>query len=170
MEEKQCSNCALYILENSGCARTQTIEAPTNSCSHWCEYVPTCSLCGRRFVPPISWFLSGTNLLPLCPSCFNARNTCGTCKSSGYCDFQENPIAIPPMVQATRRQGNMTMTQTVPNPERIKATCMNGCPCWHEDGEDKYCCRQFNCCGNYDMRQISIERSDDLSDSTTESV
>ena len=152
--EKTCNTCALYVLEQSGCLRTQTIEELTHSCSHWCKELPICSICGNPFVPPITYLAVEDAYVVLCPACLKASGTCGLCKASTKCDFQENPIAIPPMVQATRRQGNMTMTQTVPNPERIKATCMNGCPCWHDDEEGKYCCRQFNCCGNYDMKEV----------------
>ena len=62
------------------------------------------------------------------------------------------------MVPMTRRQGNMVMTQTVPNPDRIAATCIaSGCKCYHKDEKHEWCCRQFNCCGNYTMLGVKKE-------------
>ena len=155
--DKICNTCALYIPEQSGCARTQMIELPDHTCNHWCCEVPTCSVCGRRFIPPVT-YLADDDYAVICPNCFKARGTCGLCQSNSYCDFQQNPIGIPQMVPITRRQGNMVMTQTVPNPERIKATCIaSGCKCYHKDDEHEWCCRQFGCCGNYTMLGVKKE-------------
>ena len=160
--EKICNTCALYIPENSACARTQTIEHPVNSCCHWTNHVPTCSVCGRRFIPPATYMAIDDAYAVLCPSCLKASGTCGLCKYSTKCDFQENPIAIPPMVMKTARRVNQVMTAQVPNPDRIAATCVaSGCKCYHKDDEHEWCCRQFNCCGNYEMKDVKMEKENE---------
>lgn len=158
MEEKQCSTCALYVAEQGGCVRNQTREDPTNCCSHWVDEVPICSVCGRPFVPPKMYLFTEDAYILLCPSCFNGRNKCQTCAHGGYCDFKENPIGIPPMIQQTVRQGNAVMTTQVPNPERIKATCMANCKCFCEEG----CNRQCGTCRNYDMKYVKIEKNNNI--------
>ena len=156
--EKICSTCAMYIAQQMRCARTQAPELPTNHCGHWTDHVPTCAVCGRLFVPPATYMEVEDAYVVVCPACLEARNTCGMCKAASRCDFQENPIAIPPMIQKTIRRGNQTMTGTVPNPDRIAATCVaSGCKCYHKDDENEWCCRQFNCCGNYEMKDAKIE-------------
>ena len=156
--EKLCNTCALYIPEQSGCARTQMIELPDHTCSHWCHEVPTCSVCGRRFVPPITYVVVEDAYIAMCPACFQARNTCGMCKTSTKCDFQENPIAIPPMIMKTIRHGNQTLNTQIRNPDRIAATCIaSGCKCYHKDNDDEYCCRQFGRCSNYEMKDFRLK-------------
>lgn len=159
--EKTCDTCALYVHEQSGCLRTQTTEEPNGTCSHWCKELPICSICGRPFVPPITYLAVEDAYVALCPACLQASGTCGLCKSFTKCDFQENPIAIPPMIQKTVRNGRQIMTGTIPNPDRIAATCVaSGCKCYHKDDEHEWCCRQFGCCGNYEMKDVKIERNE----------
>ena len=154
--DKQCSNCALYIAEQNGCLRTKTIEEPTNYCGHWTTKVSLCAACGQYFILPVSYMLDGEEVRPICPTCFNNRNRCKTCTCSGYCDFKENPINIPPTIQQTVQRGNALMTVQTMNPERIKATCMTNCKCWCEEG----CNREFGTCGNYefilDKKEVTI--------------
>lgn len=162
--ERICSTCAMYIATQMRCARTNAPEMPTNSCGHWAKEAPKCALCGNLFLPPATYLEIEDAYAAICPSCLGHLGKCGTCKASSYCDFQENPIPIPPMIQATRRQGNTIITQTIPNMQRVLATCVaSGCKCWHQDDEakEKWCCRQFGCCGNYDMKDMEIERNED---------
>ena len=156
--DKICETCALYASNQQGCVRTQTRQLPTDNCSSWAKEVPVCESCGGKFVPPITYLMIDETPVVLCPKCASSTNTCAMCKSGGYCDFQENPIGIPPMVQQTIRQGNTTMVGTVPNPERIAATCANGCPCWFDDGTEKFCCRQFNCCANHNLKEFVAKK------------
>lgn len=150
--DKKCSTCALYIADKSGCARTQTIENPENCCSHWIEEVPTCSVCHRPFVPPATYYQQGDEYITLCPNCTNSRYSCKLCNHIGYCDFKENPIDLPQMINQTVRQGNATMTMQIPNPERVKATCIANCKCYIQDENGAgMCCRQCGTCGNYCM-------------------
>ena len=159
--EKICNTCAMYIAQQMRCARTQAPELSTNSCGHWCESVPTCSVCGRLYTPPATYINIDEEYVSVCPACFEARNTCGSCKASVRCDFQENPIAIPPMIMKTARRGNQVMSAQVPNPDRITATCVaSGCKCYHKDDEHEWCCRQFGCCGNYEMKEININKGE----------
>ena len=159
--EKICQTCAMYVQEQQGCVRTKTIEVPNHTCRHWAHQLPTCATCGLAFVPPVNYMLVEDAYITICPSCLNQSGTCGLCKGSARCDFQENPIAIPPLVEKTVRQGNRLITGNIPNPDRIAATCVaSGCKCYHKDEEHEWCCRQFGCCGNYEMKDVKIERNE----------
>ena len=148
--DKKCGTCALFIPQNSGCTRTKTIESPEGCCNHWLEELPICEVCGRPFVPPINYLACENGYKIICNICASKRGTCEGCGSSKYCDFKQNPIAIPPTMQKTIRQGNMVASVTVVNIERIKATCIaSGCKCYHKDDDNEWCCRQFGTCGNY---------------------
>lgn len=147
MIERVCRTCALYDQERGGCLRTQLKQSPTDSCSSWILTVPTCEICGQMFIPPKTYVIEGEHIIKSCPACAGALSTCRTCAYGNNCDFQTNPINIPPVVQKTVRQGNMTMTTTVPNPERIKATCAANCGCW--DKNDKACNKTCGTCGKY---------------------
>lgn len=144
--DKICSTCAMYSAEQQGCVRTQTREKPNNTCSHWTTEIPTCDVCGRPFLPPIAWIQDKAGRLrSMCPNCFNARNTCQLCAHGRGCAFKESPINIPPIINQTVRQGNMIMTNQVPNPARIEATCKSGCKCC----DDNRCNRQYGTCANF---------------------
>ena len=83
----------------------------------------------------------------LCNSCYARYGTCAFCESANYCDFEQNPIAIPPVVMKTVQQGYMTMQTQVRNPDRIAETCAKNCKCW--DHEHGYCRREDSWCNNY---------------------
>lgn len=140
---KECGNCALYNYEQQGCVRTQLHQQPNDSCSSFIKEIPTCQVCGQMFIPPVNYIVEDGKFITACGACLSGLSTCRTCANGNYCDFQQNPINIPPMVQQTQQQGNMFISQTVVNPERVKATCMKNCPCW--DPIDKACNR--NDCG-----------------------
>ena len=163
---KTCSTCAMYVPEQSGCVRTQKIEKPDGYCHHWVDAVPTCAYCGNKFLPPALYVMDGDNPIAMCHKCASARGTCHLCSNLGPCDFETNPIAIPPIIQKTVRQGNQVITAQVPNLERVKATCVaSGCRCYHkdEDGQE-YCCRNvFGTCGNYDMIVPRKDNNDEVS-------
>lgn len=143
--DRCCNNCALFITTKSMCARTNLIEEMGNHCSHWCEELPTCAICGRRFVAPINWMMCGEEARPLCASCVEASGTCQGCQYGGYCDFRESSIPLPKFVQTTIRKGNAVISTQIPNPERIAKTCKVNCKCFSETG----CLRQWNTCENY---------------------
>jgi hypothetical protein len=68
-----------------------------------------------------------------CQCCASFLHVCHTCRNVQLCSFETNPSPIPKQVQQTRRMGNSVMSQFVRNPERVKITCQNGCPCWTEE-------------------------------------
>ena len=166
--DKRCATCALFIAENSGCARTRTIETPDHYCGHWTDKLPICEVCGNPFIGTICYVVVGDGkYATACSKCVRSMGTCAACSHRDECDFKTNPIPIPPVITAARQQGNMTITQQVINPERVKATCAKNCKCYCEEG----CNKQCGTCGNYeDAWRPEVKESEDLSDSTTESA
>ena len=139
-DRKQCGNCALYNYEQQCCIRTRLHQNPFDSCSSWIAEVPTCQACGQMFIPPRNYIVENGKIFIVCGSCLAALGTCRSCANGKYCDFQQNPIKIPPMIQQTQWQGNMMVSQTIRNPARIAETCEKNCTCW--DPIDKACNRQ----------------------------
>ncbi len=105
-----------------------------------------CKMCGSPLV--------GANLVYdveldsfYCTRCFPYIRTCHNCATGNLCDFETNPSPIPKQVQVTRQVGGAIMSQTTVNPERIKITCANGCPCFSADfGCGKQFCMQNRFC------------------------
>lgn len=105
-----------------------------------------CKICGKP--------LNGRDLVydidleeVFCRKCAPFRNTCVFCINKNSCDFNTNPSPLPKQVQQTQRTGNAVMTQIVKNPERIKITCENGCPCYSSEfGCGKEVCMECRCC------------------------
>ena len=139
-DREQCGNCAIYNYERQRCARTGLHQDPSAHCSSWIAEVPICHICGQMFIPPRNYIVEDGKIFIVCGSCLSGLSTCRTCVNGKYCDFQQNPIQIPPMIQQTKRQGNMVVSQTVVNPARIAATCEKNCSCW--DPTDRVCNRQ----------------------------
>lgn len=75
-----------------------------------------------------------------CRKCAPYVRTCYNCVDGNSCDFETNPSPLPKQVQMTRQVGNAVMSQVVTNPERIKITCQNGCPCY---SAEMGCVKQF---------------------------
>lgn len=107
-----------------------------------------CGMCGAPLV--------GTNLVydteldnTYCSQCAAYVRTCYNCQHGNLCDFETNSSPLPKQVQVTRQMGNATMSQVVINPERVKITCENGCPCYSaEFGCGKELCKQNRFCMN----------------------
>ena len=105
-----------------------------------------CKMCGAPLV--------GVNLIYdeeldgiYCARCHPYVRTCSNCVDGDYCDFQNNPSPLPKQVQVTRQMGGAIMTQTVANPERIKITCEDGCPCFSAElGCSKPFCMENRFC------------------------
>ena len=169
--DKKCVTCALFIPQNSGCARTRTIELPDNYCSHWANELPICSICGKPFIGSVIWLEVNKEMQMVCGQCIQKFNTCEMCEHGKSCDFKTNPIPIPPVINVTRRQGNMTMTTQGINPARVAETCAKNCKCYYDENGERGCNRQCGTCGNYeDAWKPEVKESEDLSDSTTESA
>ena len=139
-DTKTCGRCALYHSEQKICLRSKLPQENTDHCSSFTRSLPSCEICGQMFIPPVSYVIENEKLLISCASCLTALGTCRTCGHALHCDFQENPINLPRMVQQQARQGNMIVSQTVMNPARIAETCEKNCACW--DPIDRVCNRQ----------------------------
>lgn len=91
-----------------------------------------------------------------CIVCTNNFNTCAMCVHSKNCEFDSNPAPIPKMVVKKIRQqtehGYMEQIVQVPNPQRVKALCLDGeCVCCKTCEDEKVrCLRQFGVCENYE--------------------
>ena len=107
-----------------------------------------CVACGRN----------GANVLSngkfFCDKCASKFGTCGMCIHSRSCEFFTNPAPIPQTVMQKNRQqtphGYMEQIQEVPNPDRIKAFCVDKCICCKTCEDTKVrCLRQFGTCEKY---------------------
>lgn len=98
-----------------------------------------CDYCGRTPAPIIEIM----NNTICCVECYRKWDTCALCIHGSKCAFETDPSPLPKIVQKTIRQGNMTVQQTVKNPDRIRELCQFSCPCFDEEfgcfKENGYC-------------------------------
>lgn len=113
-----------------------------------CPYYATqeidCDFCGR----PI---LSGgvyENGKVFCNDCGHQLGNCVTCRQRVICTFETDPSPVPKVIQQTVRNGNMTSSFAVKNPNRIEITCKKDCGCWDEENG---CLREFNACNSWKL-------------------
>lgn len=149
--ERKCGTCALYDYKHGGCVRTQTKESPEHYCKHWTDTLGFCDICGSPYFGAGVITYEEEELLLICESCGSHLGRCPTCVYGNYCAFKEDTdCTLPHSVQETKQHGNMTLTRDIPNPERIKATCLATCKC----GSGTYGCqRQVLFCPNYKMKR-----------------
>lgn len=153
MPTKSCLTCGYRNLNPQQCPLIgyQYTENDTNAvCPYWVDEVVTCAVCGQ-IIPKknycLTHFKDGT-WKPTCENCLKLSGTCGGCSKSSTCDFETNPSPIPKAVQKRIQQGNQIIVTTVKNDERINETCAKNCECF--DHETRTCCREYNCCRNYE--------------------
>lgn len=90
-----------------------------------------------------------------CIRCTNMFGTCAMCQNGVKCEFQTNSAPIPQVItkriQHKTERGIMEQITQAPNPQRIKAFCMEGnCICCKTCEDEKVrCMRQFGTCENY---------------------
>ena len=115
-----------------------------------------CGMCGAPLVG--SDLVYDTKLdNTYCQKCAAYVRTCYNCRDGNSCDFETNSSPLPKQVQATRQVGNTVMSQVVTNPERIKITCQNGCPCYSaEMGCVKEFCIQNRFCPSGKWRDKDV--------------
>ena len=113
--------------------------------------IQKCKICGKAALKMPLNEIKEHNWEPICDECRNKFSTCAACTQIGYCAFQQDPSPIPPTIMQTIRQGPVVMQKEVPNPERIKITCML-CKCWNK--ELNQCNRNDRLCLNYDEVEI----------------
>ena len=68
------------------------------------------------------------------------------CEKATECSFENDPSPIPKTIRETLQNAGMVMQRDIRNPERIRQTCQNGCPCFRED---LGCLKQNGTCDNY---------------------
>lgn len=147
MFNRHCGTCAFYNDDHCQISRLQ-MNAETDTCSKHAraQDVQTCETCGRAIVSGGFFVPDGDNWHFMCRECAGQLNTCSFCRSASQCSFEASPRPDK-YVQQTIRNGNMTTVTTVRNPEIIRTTCQNGCPCFSQDFG---CMRQFNYCERMD--------------------
>jgi hypothetical protein len=151
MEQKECRRCALYAADRKLCAISKVPREPEDSCSSFLSEPPRCQICGNHFLPPEFYIPEGQKFVVSCGECAHNLSKCQTCVSGTYCDFQQNPMPLPQLVQIIRREGNMVSSQPGPNPARVKETCMINCKCFNE--ETMTCMRNvWGTCGKYEIK------------------
>lgn len=108
-----------------------------------------CKRCGRQGATVID---EGNFF---CRECTELFGTCAMCVHSAKCEFNDNPVPIPKAIMQKIRQqtemGYIEQIQQVPNPQRIKAMCIETeCVCCKECDDKKIrCMRQFGTCEKY---------------------
>lgn len=106
-----------------------------------------CAICGRNGAKVID----GKNYF--CHECINLFGTCMTCVYGASCNFNDNPAPLPKIVMSRSceqtEMGYIEQIQQIPNPQRIKAMCLDTkCICCDHE-EKPHCMRQFGTCKNY---------------------
>lgn len=147
---KTCATCALLAPDRPVCRFTgREVNPNENFCSEHVSELKVCDLCGQPYIgPDIIHCQEGGTIYITCQQCQSQMGTCATCSHGNECSFETDPSPIPPVVNQTFRQGNMTMSTQVRNPERIKITCEKGCSCWNSEHG---CCKEYNTCAGYNF-------------------
>ena len=144
MVNRTCGKCALQEYNGGVCPIFERKFEPNEpACPDYQYEVFPCDICKRLTAFAIVQRIDG-KISFLCPECGEKLYTCATCEKAKYCDFESNPSSLPKMVQKQSRQGNMISVMTVPNPERIRETCLKNCDC----GSEEFGCMRKNvgCC------------------------
>ena len=128
-----CGSCGLRNPQKNVCAlNNRTIDPAADYCSKHTTAITRCNYCGHITMSPIV-DTTTQHLHIYCQRCFDLLDTCATCEQSNYCAFEQDPSPIPHMVMKQVRQGNMTMTTQIPNPDRVAITCKVRCNCFNEE-------------------------------------
>lgn len=144
---KYCGTCALFN-ENKCGIFGHPVDAETDFCSKHKENPQSCEICGGFIIDNSNSFLTMGNdneYHELCGRCVSAIGYCSLCSYGRVCRFETDPNPLPKAIPIQQRQGNMIIQQLVKNPERIKATCGDGCRCW----QNEQCQKENGCCKNF---------------------
>ena len=136
-----------HIQDNENCGLLG-VKALGDKCR--CPYytdgeIAVCDLCGT-FDPAYRIDESGRRI---CRNCSSRLGTCAMCENVHECAFENDPSSLPKTIRQTVQNAGFIMQQDIPNPERIRQTCQNGCSCFRED---LGCLKQNGTCGNYKER------------------
>lgn len=149
----KCKNC-IYMASDAICVLVhRSVNPEGQSCQCFAEKtsISRCDICGKEIINPII-YQTGSTQKYICSSCSSASGTCKFCKHSSQCEFETNSSPLPKKVIKQIQRGLDIMQTEVMNPDRIKETCMKGCPCWDE--KEQYCLkenRKNRTCGRYEL-------------------
>lgn len=140
-EMKSCATCIYSVRASSQCAKLQiNVDLQRDTCPFYSNVPKICSICHRTFA---DLFIDSKDNAYLCAECLKMISSCELCINGGTCSFESDPSPLLKVVMRNVRQGNMTIQTQVRNPERVKITCANGCPCY----QNSECMRQYGQCG-----------------------
>lgn len=150
---KTCGGCVLPQLHPQKYCPifNEPIDIHDQACKKYTEEIAQCYSCGDIILEGgVLYKNKGDDAYHVvCEKCSSQRGTCVTCVEADKCAFETDPSSLPKFVMKEIRQGNMIAQQQIPNPERIRQTCQNGCNCWNEEFK---CLKQNGCCGNWKGR------------------
>lgn len=151
----KCKNC-VYVTSDAVCALNHHAVNPEGqSCQCFTDKksIYRCDICGNPTINPIIYqaeiYQDDSVQKYICSSCSSTSGTCDFCKQRFQCEFETNPSPLPKKVIKQIQRGPAVMQTEVMNPDRIKETCMKGCPCWDE--KEQYCLRENRTCGRYEL-------------------
>lgn len=140
---KYCRTCRILDPMQQKCQLSgQSVNPNADYCTKHQEEVAQCEKCGQGTLTPF-YTRDGNQWHTFCARCVELLNTCHFCEHASKCAFEQDPSPLPKMVQKQIRQGNMVQITTVKNPDRIRQTCENGCPCFSQEND---CMREYNGC------------------------
>lgn len=152
--ERKCGDCALKALKGGMCPIFNANMEGENGCPCFTTELHLCDICGSPILGPAVLVQENGTWPQICSHCNSeVFGTCNGCAKFG-CRFRtDQSINIPTMITVQKRQGNMVVQTHQRNPERVKATCMDGCPCWRNE-EDGGSCMMEACgsCENYQTK------------------
>ena len=136
--------------QNGNCARLNMPTEKDCKCPLYKSSYDNCACCGQPILQGGIFDIDSQMLF--CNNCGHQLSQCQTCVTVTTCLFETDPSPVPKVVQQTVRQGNMTSSFPVKNPNRIAITCQKGCRCFDPE---KGCLREFSTCGNWTLRANS---------------
>lgn len=154
LKNQVCKTCGILDSTQNVCQLNGIrVEPDADFCSHWTDNIQTCDLCGRKFIGPGTLTEVNGKFKQTCSSCDDAIGTCRTCanRQEGYCKFHDHSFRpdVPPTIVKSIQKGPAIMQAQVPNPEREKITCEDGCSCFKPDFG---CCKEARTCGNHTLK------------------
>lgn len=152
--EQKCGDCALKALKNGMCPVFNANMEDEGGCPYFTTELHFCDVCGSPILGSSILAQDGEAWKQMCNHC-NTKvfGTCDGC-AKFVCRFRtDQSINIPLMINVQKRQGNMVVQTQQMNPERVKVTCMNGCPCWHSEENEGFCMMEAcGSCENYQTK------------------
>lgn len=131
--ERSCDNCVLRKSAQGICPIFRRDTSGKAGCPCFStEFVP-CDVCGAHIITAAMLEIDESgHVHQMCQECAKLP-LCATCIHKDECDFQRDATChIPPVIAVQERQGNVIIQTQKINPERVKATCANGCLCCHD--------------------------------------